>query len=401
MKWLISIHKYIPDRVGGTAVYVKRFIDSLLANNHEVTLITSTNIEKLPEYEKNGNLEVYKVYFKTGSVGPLRFKQRKIYTDKINEILAKNHFDIVNIHTSGCFNDSFFTQKRNYKLIFTLHAVVSYELLFDLKKTVFSLKNLHETIKFPMKYLLQSKSEKTACLNADKIIVMSEYVKGTIKKYLCPECLNKVCVTGIGVSPISDLPKISREEARDSLSINKNDKLFVTVRRLVPRMGLFNLIKAFSFVKDDSARLLLIGKGQLYENLNNYIKKLNLQDKVKLVGYVENDLLHYYYCTADCFILPTEELEGFGISTIEALSYNLPVIGTPRGATPEILTKFDKNLITRTHKPKDLYEKIEYYLKNQDKYRDIDFDKKVNNYYNWNVLTDRIINSIYAEHKED
>ena len=42
---------------------------------------------------------------------------------------------------------------------------------------------------------------------------------------------------------------------------------------------------------------------------------------------------------ADLFILPTTELEGFGLVTVEALASGLPVLGTPIGGTREILAK--------------------------------------------------------------
>ncbi|MBD3349563.1 MAG: glycosyltransferase, partial [Candidatus Eisenbacteria bacterium] len=53
-----------------------------------------------------------------------------------------------------------------------------------------------------------------------------------------------------------------------------------------------------------------------------------------------------YYQAADAFVLPTTAMEGFGSSTVEALSVNLPVIGTPAGATPEILEAIDPRLLT-------------------------------------------------------
>ena len=60
----------------------------------------------------------------------------------------------------------------------------------------------------------------------------------------------------------------------------------------------------------------------------------------------DEDLIRYYQA-ADLFVLPTEAMEGFGISTVEALSTNVPVVGTPAGATPEILSRIDERLLTR------------------------------------------------------
>jgi glycosyltransferase involved in cell wall biosynthesis len=59
----------------------------------------------------------------------------------------------------------------------------------------------------------------------------------------------------------------------------------------------------------------------------------------------DEDLVRHYQA-ADAFVLPTTAMEGFGISTVEALSANLPAIGTPAGATPEILNSIDPRLLT-------------------------------------------------------
>ena len=44
-------------------------------------------------------------------------------------------------------------------------------------------------------------------------------------------------------------------------------------------------------------------------------------------------------------MLPTRELEGFGLVTVEALACGTPVLGTPVGATPEILGPLDASLL--------------------------------------------------------
>lgn len=394
MKWLIIVDKYLPEVVGGNVIYVQRFIQELIKSGHDVTLLTSTNKKDFVEYEKNNNLEIYRVYNKKGTVGPLRFNSRDLLTDKLKSLLDNNSFDIVNTHSACLFNLKILRSlKKNYsfKLLSTFHAVHTYEILFDMKKHFsFSTLNFKELITFIPKLLFMYIFEYNTLRYTDKVIVMSEYVKETIKTFFGKKFLYKVLVTGIGVSQ-PEFEQIPKQEAREKLNLKQNETIFITVRRLAPRMGLFNLIKAFSYINDESTKLFIIGKGTLYKKLNEFVGKLNMQNRIKLLGFVDDEKLHYYYCSADCFIIPTEQLEGFGIVTIEALNYNLPVIGTPKGATPEILNKFDKNLITKSHLPKDIAEKINYYLKNRENYNNIDFDKKVQEYYNWNTIVGKII----------
>lgn len=394
MKWLIVVDKYLPEIVGGNVIYVERFVKALNESGHQITLLMGTNKKDVPEYEKINNVEIYRVYHSTGTIGPLRFSNRKSLTKKIEELLQNNQYDIVNTHTACLLTLKFLHERKkkyNFKLISTFHAVHTYEIIFDFKKYItFQAFDLQEVLSFQIKVFCMYMYEYFTLKHTDSVVVMSEYVKGTIKSFFGEKFLDKVLVTGIGVTQ-SEYPQISREEAREKLNLNKDKTIFITVRRLAPRMGLFNLIKAFTKVKDENSRLLIIGKGELHNRLDKLIKKLKLENKVKLLGFVDNENLNHYYCAADCFVLPTEQLEGFGIVTIEALNYNLPVIGTPRGATPEILNKFDPNLITKSHEAKDIAEKINYYIENKANYDNINYKEFVNAEYNWSELINKII----------
>lgn len=396
MKWLIVVDKYVPELIGGNVIYVERFIKALNELGHQVTLLMATNKKEYAEYEVIDNVEIHRIFQKKGNIGPLRFSNRQQFTEKLESLLQNNTYDIINTHSASLFTLKFMRKmkkKYNFKLVSTFHAVHTYEIIFDFKKYLtFQDYNFKEVLAFPVKTLLMYIYEYYTLKHTDSVVVMSEYVKGTIKSFFGNKFLDKVLVTGIGVTQ-SEYPQVSKDEAREKLNINKDETIFITVRRLALRMGLFNLIKAFSLVKDNNSKLYIIGKGDLYNKLNKLIIKLKLQEKVKLLGFVDNENLNCYYCAADCFILPTEQLEGFGIVTIEALNYNLPVIGTPRGATPEILNNFDANLITKTHNAEDIAEKINYYLANKDKYANVNYKEVVNNIYNWPTFINNIIRS--------
>ena len=57
------------------------------------------------------------------------------------------------------------------------------------------------------------------------------------------------------------------------------------------------------------------------------------------------------FAAADLFVLPTLAYEGFGMATLEALACGTPVVGTPVGATPEILGPLDPRLLARGVEP--------------------------------------------------
>jgi len=133
-----------------------------------------------------------------------------------------------------------------------------------------------------------------------------------------------------------------RETFADSYATTPSlpgDPAFLTVRRLSERMGHGLLFEAFATVRDHrpEARLYVAGDGPLRERLERTAVRLGIDDAVTFLGYVPDDDLPATYAAADCFVLPTTELEGFGLATLEALAAGTPVLGTPVGATPEVI----------------------------------------------------------------
>jgi len=96
---------------------------------------------------------------------------------------------------------------------------------------------------------------------------------------------------------------------------------------------------------------VIVGQGELRAHLEAQVAALGLGDRVHFAGFVPDDLLPLYYQAADLFVLPTRSLEGFGLITLEALSCGLPVVGTPVGATPELLAQVDRRLILEGTSP--------------------------------------------------
>ena len=136
------------------------------------------------------------------------------------------------------------------------------------------------------------------------------------------------------------------DEARQRLGVDSSTRLVFTVRRLEPRMGLENLLEAVALLDDmEGVRVAIAGSGGL--TLGDRVDRLGLGDRVELLGRVSDDDLPLWHKAADLFVLPTVAYEGFGLVTAEALASGTPVVGTPVGATPELLEPLDSRLLAR------------------------------------------------------
>ncbi|MDA8243780.1 MAG: asparagine synthase (glutamine-hydrolyzing) [Elusimicrobia bacterium] len=156
-------------------------------------------------------------------------------------------------------------------------------------------------------------------------------------------------IVPLGVDLDKFSPAADPGALRDRLRIPRERFVIFTVRNLVSRMGLENLVEAASAVVKARPEALFIigGSGYLRLKLEQMIAEAGLEGHVRLEGYIPEADLPAYYQSADLFILPTRLLEGFGLVTLEALSSGTPVLATPVAATPEILGRLDKGLLLK------------------------------------------------------
>ena len=110
-----------------------------------------------------------------------------------------------------------------------------------------------------------------------------------------------------------------------SKPISEKD-FIVAVGGLQPRKRYDVLINAFNLIKNKiSSNLLIIGEGKEKENLIKLIVKLNLTNRVKLLGFKENP---YSYIKNAKLLALSSESEGLPRVVVESLILKTPVVAT-------------------------------------------------------------------------
>jgi glycosyltransferase involved in cell wall biosynthesis len=109
--------------------------------------------------------------------------------------------------------------------------------------------------------------------------------------------------------------------------------------RLAFRKGFHLLLEAMPRVLsvNPGARLYVAGKGAMAGFLNMLVESLDLEDEVKLLGFVHDDALPWLYRSCDVFALPSVAAESFGITLIEAMAAGKPIVASRIGGVPEII----------------------------------------------------------------
>ncbi len=194
--------------------------------------------------------------------------------------------------------------------------------------------------------LVRRRIERAALHRARRVVVLSDFMRRRIAECHRVEAKRMLLIpAGVDTNIFSPLPDY--RSSRPALGLKREQFVLFTVRNLVPRMGLDALLRAMVRLRQTvpHIQLLIGGSGPLRSELETQVKTLDLERCVRFLGFVPEDVLPEYYRTADVFVLPTAQLEGFGLVTVEALASGTPVLGTPIGATNEILGRLDASLL--------------------------------------------------------
>lgn len=127
-------------------------------------------------------------------------------------------------------------------------------------------------------------------------------------------------------------------EARTRLTWPQELPVILSLRRLVPRMGLDTLIDAVRLAGESHAFLTIIaGKGPERELLERRGADLVASGRLRFLGGLSDQERSLAYHAADLFVVPSRALECFGIIVLEALGRGCPVVASRAGALPEIM----------------------------------------------------------------
>ncbi len=155
-----------------------------------------------------------------------------------------------------------------------------------------------------------------------------------------------------------------------SQRVNRSQPLQILfVGNLLPHKGLHTLIKALSIIEKERWSLAVIGNFSISKNytesVKNLIQKNNLDSRVELLGFVDNDELSASFKKSHLLVVPSI-YEGFGIVYLEALGFGIPVIATTNGAAKEIIRHSEEGFLVPPEDPQSLARHISILINNPD-----------------------------------
>jgi len=389
MKILMLADVFFPDTIGGAGRVAYHLSLELTRKGHEVHIVTrNVNGKFVQDQQLNPSLFIHR--FLSPQKGSIYLFLSEINNSlsTVRKLYNKIEFDIGCVHQSMvAIGPSFSARFKNTPLVYYYHSPWHEEYLIKKGDAGGGRKGRDRLIAYLMHWI-----ERRVLLKASNVIVLSRYMRDNVSAlYGYPSDKIKIIPGGVSLDHFR-LPDRNKIDVKQRINFPIDKTIFLTVRNLVPRMGLENLIMAFgrSEALKKTGILLIGGHGFLEDQLKALVDKLGIANNIRFLGHIPDEDLPGIYQAADYFVLPTEKLEGFGLVILEAMACGTPVLGTPVGAIPEIIGPFDKRLIFNGTNWKDIKEKMEDIIERPDLYF---FDPKacrkfVEENYSWKKVAD-------------
>ena len=179
----------------------------------------------------------------------------------------------------------------------------------------------------------------------------------------------------LGVDETLFTPKNQPELAK-KVGLEPDDFVIGFVGRFVPEKGIMTLIDALVKIKDKSWKFLLLGRGELKDEILQKAEEKGIKDRIILIESVPHDEVADYINLMSTLILPSETTykfktltsvgwkEQFGHVIIEAMACKVPVIGSDSGEIPHVIG--DAGLIFPEGNAEELANRLEQLIDNQD-----------------------------------
>jgi colanic acid/amylovoran biosynthesis glycosyltransferase len=170
---------------------------------------------------------------------------------------------------------------------------------------------------------------------ATRVFVRSASLQRAVIELGCEE--NKIDIVRTGI-PLSEFPFRGREFPANG------EWRFLQASRLVQKKGLATTLHAFTHFLGHYPRatLTIAGEGPMREELQELTRKLKIDDRVALPGFLPPEKLRDVYYASHIFLHPSEtgsdgNQEGIPNAMLEAMATGLPVFATDHGGIPEAI----------------------------------------------------------------
>ena len=216
-------------------------------------------------------------------------------------------------------------------------------------------------MRFPMRRLYDK---------SQLIIAVSNSTKELIQSVGVPEEKIEVIYNGVQNCMLTkETDSMAVDNLRKEYGIRDEDKILLTVARVLPRKGQDTVIKALPTVLKEFPRLkyMIVGEGRYREKFSELALEIGVNDNVIFTGGVAHEETINFFDLADIFVMPNrywnDKVEGLPNSLIEASARSMPLIAGDHGGSREAVRDNVTGLLVDPQSVKEVAQAIITILK--------------------------------------
>ncbi|MGC5220997.1 glycosyltransferase family 4 protein [Micromonospora sp. DT81.3] len=336
-----------PDKLGGLERYVRELAAALVRKGHDVTTLSKRTDLAQPSHEIGDDGVRLLRFSAPPKSDPLFVAKTPVsIASAVRRRVLSADFDVLHGHYPVPMLP-ITTMRIPY--LYTFHAPVYREVVGERQNAYRANRLVSQASVQVMKRIERRVLEK-----ANMVVTLSDFVAGEMR-----------AITRPGSTWWTKIPGGLRTDyftplAQAGAPLKMARPLIVTARRLVERTGVELLVAAMAAVvrAHPTAQLVVTGDGPRRPHIEKQVADLALAGSVHLLGRVSDADLLAWYRAADLAVTPTLALEGFGLSTVEAMSCGTPVVVTPVGANAEVVAGLGEGFVARSTDPQDIARAI-------------------------------------------
>ena len=298
---------------GGSGVLATELGKALAKKGHEIHFISYRQPARLEAFLEN-------VFFHEVSIPKYPLFDYAPYetalAGKIVEIVRSNKLDLLHVH---------------YAIPHASAALLAKQILAEDNKDIPVLTTLHGTdITLVGREASYEPVVSWSINNSDAITAVSKsLVEDTLEHFQVKREVLMI-PNFIDFNRFNKKPK---EHFKKAIAPN-NEKILVHTSNFRKVKRVDDVIRLFHIVQHEiPSKLLLIGDGPERSNIEKTCRELKVCDKVTFLG--KQEAIEEILSVCDLFILPSER-ESFGLSALEAMACEVPVISTNAGGLAEV-----------------------------------------------------------------
>ncbi|QDC41334.1 glycosyltransferase family 4 protein [Candidatus Methylopumilus universalis] len=318
-------------RVNGVSTSINTFATELRALGHQVTLIAPSYTDEDKQEEWIVRVPSHKIYFDP--------EDRLMNFGKLKALLPwirDKHFDVIHIHTpfTAHYVGIHFGKKLDIPVVETYHT--------------FFEDYLHHYLPFIPQFIsrkLARTISRRQCNAVDGIVSPSKPMLDVLKQYGI-KTPAEVVATGLDDSSFAH---VDGEHFRMSHDIPLAQPMLLFVGRVAHEKNIGFLLEMHVELikKHPDALLVITGEGPAEESIKHSIDKLDISNKVRMIGYLDRSHeLIACYKAADIFVFASKS-ETQGLVLLEAMAQGTAVVAIAELGTKSILIEGEGVLIAK------------------------------------------------------